>query len=333
MTRSHATRNHGAARGLAARAGQQLAAGALALALLAGCATPPMTAELLRSPAALPAAPVRLQVPFFAQADYQCGPAALAMLLAADGSAVTPEELVPQVYLPAREGALQAEMLATARRHGRLAVVLPPRLEALLATVAAGLPVVVLQNLALPLAPRWHYAVVIGFDRTRQAITLHSGTTAAVDLSLAVFERTWARGGHWAMTAAAPERLPVGADDAALLAAAVALEHVDAGAAARAYAAIVARSPALAGAWFGLGNARHSLGDLAGAEQGFFEAARIDPHLADAWHNLALTRLARGRAAEALAAARQAAALGGVRADRYRATLEAIERAAQHGGR
>lgn len=288
-----------------------------------------MTSALLAQPPAALARPVQLaQVPFFPQEAYQCGPAALAMALAASGVSVVPDALVPQVYLPAREGSLQPEMLATARRHGRLAVLLPPRLDALLAEVAAGRPVIVLQNLSLPWLPRWHYAVVIGFDLGTQSIRLHSGTRANLELPLTVFERTWARSGHWAMVAAAPQALPATPDPAALLAAAAALERADARAAAIAYTALTQRAPALYGAWFGLGNARHAAGDLPGAAQAFARAVELDAGAADAWNNLALTQLALGRRDEAQRAAEHAVALGGPRAARYRETLTAIQRAA-----
>lgn len=265
-------------------------------------------------------------VPFVPQEDYQCGPAALAMVLGAGGAPVTVEALVAQVYLPARGGSLQAEMLATARRHGRLAVVLPGRLDALLAEVAAGRPVIVLQNLSLPVLPRWHYAVVTGYDLERQEILLHSGTTAQLALPMSVFERTWARSGYWAMVAPSPTVLPSSPDASSLLTAVAALERVDAGAAAQAYAALTARHPGLYGAWFGLGNARHAGGDLAGAEHAFARATEIDPRAADGWNNLALTQLALGRVDDARLSAQRAVALGGPRAARYRETLDAIER-------
>ena len=41
-------------------------------------------------------------VPFFPQEDFQCGPAALATVLAASGDATTPQALAPQSYLPQR---------------------------------------------------------------------------------------------------------------------------------------------------------------------------------------------------------------------------------------
>lgn len=284
------------------------------------------TALATQPPSGLARQTVIARVPFVPQEDYQCGPAALAMVLEADGATVSAEALVAQVYLPARGGSLQAEMLAAARRHGRLAVVLPGRLDAILAEVDAGRPVIVLQNLSLPVLPRWHYAVVIGYDLERQQVLLHSGTSARLPLPMSVFERTWARSGHWAMVATPPSVLPSSPDASSLLTAVAALERVDAGSAARAYTALTERHPSLYGAWFGLGNAIHSTGDLAGAERAFARATQIDPRAADGWNNLALTQLALGRIGDAHASAQRAVAQGGPRAARYRETLEAIER-------
>ena len=56
----------------------------LALAFLAGCATP-QTDRLMKSPAQLPPKVELTNVPFFPQEAYQCGPAALAMALAWSG--------------------------------------------------------------------------------------------------------------------------------------------------------------------------------------------------------------------------------------------------------
>ncbi len=40
----------------------------------------------------------------------------------ADGVAVTPDQLVPQVYLPNRKGSLQAELVAATRSYQRVAL-------------------------------------------------------------------------------------------------------------------------------------------------------------------------------------------------------------------
>ena len=149
---------------------------ACALAL-SGCASMwPQTAELRRAlPQGIPERTELREVPFFPQEEYQCGPAALATVLAASGVKVTPEDLVPQVYLPERKGSLQVEMLAAARRHGLVSYQLAPRFEDLLRELAAGNPVIVLQNLAV--GDGWHYAVAVGYDYDSGMLVLRSGTT------------------------------------------------------------------------------------------------------------------------------------------------------------
>jgi hypothetical protein len=291
---------------------------------LTGCATPQVAALLARPVTALPERVELTRVPFFPQEAYQCGPAALATALVHAGSETTPDALVPLVYLPVREGSLQAEMLAAARRHGRVAYRLAPRLEDVLREASDGTPVIVLQNLALDLVPRWHYAVVVGYDLPREEIILRSGTTSRAVMKLGTFERTWARGEHWAMLALAPERLPATASEDRYVAAVAALERVAPGAARRAYVTAIERWPGSLAARIGQGNAAYALRDLAGAEAAYREAIRRHPEAADAWNNLAQTLHELRQRDEALAAARRAVDIGGPRLAQYHATLQAI---------
>lgn len=301
-------------------------AGALLLlaGLLSGCATPQTRALLEHRPGGLPETAELEALPFFPQERYQCGPAALATVLAGAGIPVLPETLVPEVYLPAREGSLQPEMLAAARRRGLLAYPLAPRLEDVLREVAAGNPVIVLQNLSLPVAPLWHYAVVVGHDLNRGEIVLRSGTTRRLVMPLAVFERTWERGERWAMVAAAPQRLPATASEERYVAAAVALERASPGAARIAYATALGRWPRNLVARIGLGNTAYAAGDLAAAEVAYRQATRDHPDSGDAWNNLAQALFRLGHRVEAETAARHALSLGGPRRAAYEATLNAI---------
>ncbi|MET0519171.1 MAG: PA2778 family cysteine peptidase, partial [Burkholderiaceae bacterium] len=183
--------------------------------LLGGCAGTPQLQRLERNGfAGLPSRAQLSDVPFIAQDDYECGPAALAMLLQAAGVQARAAELKPQVFLPGRRGSLQLELLVAARRHGLPAYRLAPSLQALLTEIAAGHPVLVFENLSLPIYPVWHYAVVIGYDRERGTLRLHSGRTAEMEMSLSTFERTWARGDSWAMVALPVDQLPATAEAA-----------------------------------------------------------------------------------------------------------------------
>lgn len=297
-----------------------------AAALLAGCAAPQVSGLLERRPADLPTRVEIAQTPFFPQEEYQCGPASLAAVLQHAGKAASPESLRPQVYVPGRKGSLQAEMLAGARRHGLLAYPPAPNVEALLREIAAGTPAVVLQNLALDWAPLWHYAVAIGYDLDAREIVLRSGVTRRLAMSLDTFERTWARGGYWAMLALPPDRLPAGAAESPYVAAAAALERADPAAASRAYETALARWPENLAALLGLGNAKYALRDLAGAAAAYRRVTQQHPGFADAWNNLAQAMFELGVRDEARAAARRAVAIGGPRLDTYRQTLEHILR-------
>jgi tetratricopeptide (TPR) repeat protein len=295
--------------------------------LLAGCATPQVDALLQKPPPGLPREH-SISVPYFDDKQHQCGPAALAMALDAAGDAVTPKDLVGSVFVPAREGSLPPEMLAAARRRSRLAVELDPQLDAVLSEVAAGTPVVVLQNLSLSILPIWHYAVVVGYDLDRREIVLQSGGQPAGPMSIRTFEHTWARAQHWAIVIVPPDRLPVSQQPMQLFAAAAALERLDPAAARRTYRAMTGRFPDFMPAWIGLGNAAYAQGDLKESAAAFRTATELDAGSADAWNNLATALAALGRSCEAARAARRAVQIGGPHLAEYEKTAAGIDTAA-----
>lgn len=301
----------------------------LLVALLAGCAT--QTRALLQdAPPGLPRQAELTATPFFPQQRYQCGPAALAMTLAASGIAVTPDALVSQVYVPQREGSLQPEMLAAGRRHGALSVTIKPALGALLTEVAAGNPVLVLQNLSLQWFPIWHYAVVIGYDLNHADIILRSGTTERLVMRLSTFEHTWARSNYWGMVTLPAGRIPAAADESAVEAALVALEkHTDAGRARKAYEAALQRWPHNLTLQLGYGNTAYAQGDRLAAAAVLRRVVEQHPDSVPALNNLATVLADLGEFREATQVAEKAIALGGRWRDAAYATLLSIEEAQQ----
>ena len=296
---------------------------ALLLLALVACATP-QTESLLDNPTAVPRRAEVEGVPFFPQQEYYCGPAALATVLSWSGLPVTQDEGAAQVYTPGREGTLRSDMVAAARRNGRLAVPVD-RLASLTAELAAGHPVVVFQNLGLDWFPVWHYAVAIGYDLDAGHLILRSGLEPRRVMPLRTFERTWARGDHWALVVLPPGKIPVSADEMTVLRAATGLEQAGRlREAAAAYAAIAERWPDSLEASIGLGNVAYGAGDLEAAEDAFRSAIRRHPDAAAAWNNLAHVLGEQGRRAEAVAAARRAVRLGGPNAPTYRTTLREV---------
>ncbi|MBI2959157.1 MAG: PA2778 family cysteine peptidase, partial [Betaproteobacteria bacterium] len=228
------------------RSARLLAGVSFLAAALSGCALlVPQTAQLREAmPAGLPERVELSEVPFFPQKDYQCGPAALATTLAHFGAKTTPDELVGQVYIPARKGSLQVEMLAAARRYGLVSYRLAPSFEDLLREVAAGIPVIVLQDYGVWPFSVWHYAVVAGYDYRRGEAVLRSGETERLTLPFGILEYTWKQSDYWAMVAVPPERIPATATESGYLSAIIAMERLgNARAAATAYAAFLGRWP------------------------------------------------------------------------------------------
>jgi tetratricopeptide (TPR) repeat protein len=266
----------------------------VAIAVLSGCASnrqPPSPA----GHASLPNQIELTQVPFFAQDRYQCGPAALATVLQSTGLAVTPQELISEVYLPGRKGALQVEVVAAARARDRLAYPLPGELSALLEQVAAGRPVLVLQNLGIKAVPVWHFAVVIGYDLSARTMILRSGTTQRLAVGTDRFMRTWDRGERWALVVLEPDQLPVNPDLDRYVKAAASLEAVGRlDAAQRAYSRAREQWPQSAWPPLGIANISYKRGDARVAENGYLAALELDPSSVVANNNLAEILAARG---------------------------------------
>jgi tetratricopeptide (TPR) repeat protein len=298
-------------------------AGALLAAVLAGCAAPGW-----RDRAALPpTAPDRVEVadvPWIPQDELYCGPAALATVLGWSGVTLSQAELAPAVFTPGRTGTLPPDLVSAARRHDRIAIPVAD-LPALVTELAAGHPVLVLQNLGLDWAPQWHYAVAVGYDRPAGELVLRSGREARRRVSLATFERTWARAGHWALAILPPDRIAASAGEATMLQAAASLEQSGRlAAAALAYETARGRWPASAGALIGLANARYGQGQLAAAEAALRAATALHPDSAAAWNNLAHVLAERGRHEPALAAVDRAIDIGGPFAETARTTRALI---------
>jgi hypothetical protein len=275
---------------------RRLAGVFLCVLALSGCATPPQTRQLLAEiPAGIPTSIELTDTPFFPQQQYQCGPAALATVLAAQAVRVTPDELVDEVYIPALQGSLPEEMTATARRYRMLAYRLPGSLSDLLTEVAHGNPVLVMQNLGNDWFQNWHFAVVIGYDLDQDEIILRSGTTARWHTTLAVFERTWSRSDYWALLVLPAGEIPASAVLAPYLQASRDLETSGQEVAAlSAYQSASRHWPHEPRAWLAYGNSLYASGETNNAAHAFLQVTRLSPDNPQGWNNLAYALLQTG---------------------------------------
>ena len=261
-----------------------------ALGLLAGsgCAGPrPWLSDAPALQSGEP--PVELvETPFFAQQDLHCGPAALATVLGAAGTAADPDSLADEVYTPGLGGSLQLELAAAARSRGYLPYVVPTEPDALLAELVAGRPVLVLQNLRLRSWPAWHYAVLIGADPSKEQLLLRSGAERRLVMSSGRFLQSWDRADRWALVLLEPGTLPALPHRPNYFAAVAGLEESGRyEAAARAWSAALRAWPGDPVASFGRATAWHLGGELDAARAAYAALLEDEPQHAAALNNLA----------------------------------------------
>jgi hypothetical protein len=282
----------------------------LLVSLLAGCASAPKWPAPETHQAMLPDKVVLDDVPFYPQERYQCGPASLAMMLNSQGLSSNPDILKELVYIPGREGSLQVEMIAGARAHGMLVYPLDGRLESVLTEIAAGNPVLVMQNLRFGWWPQWHFAVVIGYDAGERDLILHTDTRKREAIDLEVFTNTWGRADNWAVTILPPDRVPATAAPLRFLQSAHDLETTGRTTAAGiAYKTAETTWPDQPTATMARGNLAWQLGHRGEAQEHFLRAVKRFPKFAEGWNNLAFALQASGCTNVATQAARCAAAL------------------------
>ena len=291
--------------------------------VLCGCSALQRT-QMPPRPETVPAGYELVGVPFYPQTAYQCGPSSLAMALAYDGLSITPEDLKSQVYTPSLKGSLQMDMVGATRRQGKIAYEITGP-DAIFTEIAAGHPVIVLQNLGFSWLPAWHYAIVIGYNFSDKNIILRSGVTRRKVMSYDAFEKSWAFSNYWGLMVLEPTQLPVAAEVNKYLTAVLGLEKArQFQAAVTGYQTALTRWPGSPPALMGLGNSYYALEDLSAAESVFREVTERYPQAAPAYNNLAQVLLEQGRQGEALAAARKAVSLGGPLLSVSKKTLQEI---------
>jgi ABC-type bacteriocin/lantibiotic exporter with double-glycine peptidase domain len=174
----------------------------LAGLLGSGCTT--VTLDVVRGDVAAGQGHLIATVPFIAQEAYQCGPAALAMVLQYWGAAADAEEIGRALYLPSARGVLNLELEFQARRRGFRTQAFEGTLERVKTELRQGRPLIVFQDLGRGPVSVPHFAVLLGYDDRSEVVVLHSGTTPYRLLPYAEFLRTWAARRGWVLLITPP---------------------------------------------------------------------------------------------------------------------------------
>lgn len=158
-------------------------------------------------------------VPFFRGNANQGGPQVLASMFSEQRIRTTPGLLTKPLKLPGAEDALQSNMEKLASEYGLVVYPLDKSLSALLAQVAAGYPVMLrFTDGTVWSTPR--YAMLVGFNRTKQTVLLRAGMERRRLMDFDKFESAWKDAAGWAVLVVSPGQLPAHVDRARWLKAA-----------------------------------------------------------------------------------------------------------------
>lgn len=253
------------------------------LLLLQGCQSVPHNA---------PQADTLLNVPFFAQTEYQCGPAALASMLSWAGTPTSPESLVNEVWLPGRHGSLATELMAAARARELLVYPLES-FDDIQTELDAGHPVLMQQNLLFNWWPKWHFAVIVGHGEDGTVYFQHSAEQNAQAVPAHWLKARW-KPGAVAFVALPSGQIPATATPAQLARRIADVSHSSSSDALAFWKAGSTLFENNAMLQFGYANALNRRGDLSLAGKHYIAAVAAEPTLAAGWNNLADTLIQLG---------------------------------------
>lgn len=255
-------------------------------ACLAGCASSTVQTDALFGSSVSLKSSLNNITPYIEQDTGYCGPATLAMAIAATGNPYNVDEITSQVYSPNAKGSLQESMISAARRQGYLAIPIAG-FTSLLKELEAGNVVIIFENLGISWIPQWHYALVTGYDLQNKSLVMHSGPRANQFMDMAEFELSWKLTNYWALVVLPPGEVSASADEITQIRAAAALEKMEnLEAAKRAYLGILGNWPNSLIALIGLGNVYYNLGDYSSAVNTLQTAIKLYPDSVEARSNL-----------------------------------------------
>ncbi len=259
-------------------------------ACLAGCASSTVQTDALSNSAVSFKPSINNIAPYIEQDVGHCGPATLAMAIAATGNSHNIDEITSQVYSPNTKGSLQESMISAARRQGYLAIPITG-FTSLLKELEAGNVVIVFENLGISWIPQWHYALVTGYNLKNKTLVMHSGPQPNQFIDMAEFELSWKLTNYWALVVLPPGEVSVSANEITQLQAAAALEKLAKYEDAKnAYLGILGHWPQSLIARIGLGNIFFNLKQYQTSIHYLKSAVELHPDSVEAKQNLRIVQ-------------------------------------------
>ena len=170
----------------------------MALSLLFSCAITngPDEGGLKRQSAAQ-GSHVLQNVPYYSQADHQCGPASMAEVLGYYGYGATPDAIASSIYSKTAKGTLCIDMLIYSRRAGFEASQYSGGKRDLMKQIDRGRPLIVFVDYGFWVYQRGHFMVVDGYDANGPIVNSVDGPFERIPWE--EFMGPWKKTGYWTL--------------------------------------------------------------------------------------------------------------------------------------
>ncbi|MDP3049573.1 MAG: C39 family peptidase [Thermodesulfovibrionales bacterium] len=136
-------------------------------------------------------------VPFYAQEDYQCGPASLAGVMNYWKIDVTPDDIAKEIYSKSAKGTLNIDMVIYPQRKGLIAEQYSGGMKDLKKNIDSGYPLIVLVDYGFWAFQSNHFMVVVGYNE--DGVIVNSGKDKGRFISEEDFIKTWEKTKFWTL--------------------------------------------------------------------------------------------------------------------------------------
>lgn len=136
-------------------------------------------------------------VPFHAQEDHQCGPAALAMVLNHHGDMATPEDIAQAIFRKDLRGTVSLDLALYPRGRGFATRFFRGTAAEIVTAVDTGKPLVVMVDEGLGGIHVFHYMVVVGYEP--EGVLVNSGRRRGQRIPWREFLSGWSGAESWTL--------------------------------------------------------------------------------------------------------------------------------------